>query len=153
VSSPAGTLMKSGEACWVFSQGSSDYQGPLDVQLQHGRGLIFDHTGSVTLSLRNHSTVPVDVSLHTVQGEAELPVSFRIRFLGDKEMKNATAPLPVTLRLGNIEPAETKGLQFEVRREEMTGTVQRTLLKISTDLGVHYWIPMVANRSDPLPNE
>jgi len=147
VESPANTLMQSGEACWVFCQGSSDFQGPLDIRLQHQRGLIFGGDDRAPFAIRNRSPMPVTIAVHTQADLPSLPLSYRIRVLGEKQIRNAAVPLPATLGLGNVEPDEVKGFYFEVRPEEMTAPVQRTLLRISTDLGIHYWIPVVAHRS------
>ena len=36
IASPATAPMRSGEACWIYCQGASDYQGPLTVKLATG---------------------------------------------------------------------------------------------------------------------
>src|SRR5947207_5004469 len=46
VTSPDATSMKSGEACWVYCQGASDYQGPLNVTIPLGTGVVFGNSGS-----------------------------------------------------------------------------------------------------------
>src|SRR5262249_20386346 len=44
VNNPGSTPMRAGEACWVYCEGGSDYQGPLAVNLAYGKGLVMRAT-------------------------------------------------------------------------------------------------------------
>ena len=64
VTDPATTSMLQGEAFWVYCHGSSDFVGPLSVQLEQGAGLDFGTTlTEQNVLLRNRSAAQKTVTL------------------------------------------------------------------------------------------
>lgn len=60
---PASTKMKSGEGFWVYCKGSSEFTGPLSVQLDQGAGLYYG-TKLVEQDLRIYNHSATDQSIH-----------------------------------------------------------------------------------------
>ena len=56
-------------------------------------------------------------------------------------------PLPAT-PLPAVAPGQMDILRVQVRRERMTAPEQLRLLKITSNLGTQFWIPVRAQRSD-----
>ena len=153
VTSPATEVMKSGEAFWIFCKGRSEFQGPLSVETGTGDGLLMlQNSGSIVL--RNHTDHPVTPTLeHVAVDAAPLPLSIRVRVLGDPEVpvKSAAAENPAAAWRQDMPPLEASGriaIPFESRVKEMTAPQQASLLRISTDMGTELWVPVVGERED-----
>lgn len=78
VSNPATTVMRSGEAFWIYCQSGSDYQGPLGVEAEGADGLDFGAGITIlTLTVKNDSAT--DKSVAVSQAGAANPVSLAYR--------------------------------------------------------------------------
>lgn len=140
---PETTTVKSGEACWVYCSGNTDYQGPVAVQGPAPDGLDFGVIGSkLQLKFLNTGSDRVSVRIE-VEGEGSLPLS---RTLRDPASLQTSHPiLPPTFEL-SIAPGTSDVVELETRRELMTDPVETRLLKITTQHGMVYWIPVRAQR-------
>lgn len=161
VSDPAAETMRSGEAFWIYCEGSSEYQGPLSVATQLRQGLVPSERQD-TLKLRNHTDHPVTPTLaHVPTGNEPVPLSLVIRTTDETQqggiasmLRYVSAPQPTgawTLSLPPIEAGEGMGIPMEARLEEMSAYFHSSLLKITTDLGTEQWIPVSALRPDLKP--
>jgi len=148
VTAPDATLMKSGEACWVYCDGASDYQGPLAVTIPMGTGLAFGNSGSgqVSILLANNSTDPMVVSTGTSDGG--LPLAYVLRGLAEDHIEPLFLDLPASYSMPAMETGQQTILRLQVRRERMAQNFQSSLLKISSDNGVRVWVPVAAQRDD-----
>ncbi len=144
---PVRSTMKSGEAYWIFCKGGSDYQGPLTTKVVSGRGMIFGTTGESHLVFINQSGDPLNVRVETISS-GELPLSYLVRGVSESSIENVAFDLPPNHSLPVIEAGKTAALWLKLRRAQMTGSSQSTLLKISTDNGVQVWIPATGTRTD-----
>jgi hypothetical protein len=148
VSDPIRTTMRSGEACWIYCKGGSDYQGPLRVKLSAGQGVTFNDSGESGLSLANESSDPMGLNVTTISADAGVPLAYINRGITQARIDEVAFDLPPTYPLPSLDPGQNTGFWLKLRREKMTTASQTTLLKISTDAGVETWIPVTGTRTD-----
>lgn len=141
------TQMHSGEAYWIYCKGSSDYQGPLTVSAPNPSNFSVTGTTPAGILLQNNSPNPLNVQVQNLLGGAQLPLAYQLRAVTDTNVVTATLDLPDTYALSAFNAGEKRGLWLTVRPERMTSATQTGLLKITTDLGTQFWLPVTANRS------
>ena len=148
VTAPDATLMKSGEACWVYCQGASDYQGPLNLTIPMGTGIAFGNSGSgqVKIVLANNSNDPIVVN--TQCSDDGLPLYYVLRGIAEDRIEPLLLDLPSAYSMPGLEAGAQSVLRLQVRRERMAQGFQSSLMKISTDNGVRLWLPLAAQRED-----
>src|SRR5262249_20706065 len=153
VTAPDATLMKSGEACWVYCQGASDFQGPLNVSISFGTTLVFGthDDGLANIVLGNSSTDPITVTADS--GDGGLPLSYVLKSLAGDHIEDVYVDLTAPYSMPLLEAGRQTSLKLQVRRERMGQNFQSSLLKISTDNGVRIWLPLAAQREDLGPNQ
>ena len=141
------TQMHSGEAYWIYCNGSSDYQGPLTVTSPNPLGFSVTGTAPSGILLQNNSPNPLGVQVQNVTGGAQLPLAYQLRAITDTNIVTTTLDLPDNYAMPSFDAGEKRGLWLAVRPERMTAATQTGLLKITTDLGTQFWLPLTANRS------
>jgi hypothetical protein len=148
VTAPDATLMKSGEACWIYCDGASDYQGPLSVTIPLGTGVAFGNSssGQVRIFLANNSTDPLVVK--TESSDGGLPLSYVLSALAEDRVASLFLDLPASYSMPVMEAGQQRVLNLQVRRDRMEQNFQSSLLKISSDQGVRVWLPVAAQRDD-----
>ena len=148
VTAPDATSMKSGEACWVYCQGASDYQGPLSVTIPFGTTVVFGthDAGLANIVLGNGSTDPITIKADS--GDGGLPVSCVLKGLARDHVENVLVDLTAPYSLPVMEAGTQTSFTLQVRREKMGQSFQSSLMKISTDSGVRVWLPLAAQRED-----
>ena len=145
--------MRSGEAFWIYCKGSSDFQGPLRVELPLSGGLMLSGDPGAVI-LRNQTGNPLTATFERVaSGGNELPVSMVMTMYGDpanpvKSVTVAKPTAPWTQELPALEAGKAFAVPFESRSAEMTSSAQGALLKVTTDLGSEYWVPVYGFRPD-----
>ena len=145
--------MRSGEAFWIYCKGSSDYQGPLRVELPLNGGLMLSGNPGAVI-LRNQTGNPLTPTFERVaSGVNELPVSMVMTMYGDpanpvKTVTVAKPTAPWTQELPSMEAGKALSVPFENRSAQMTSSSQAALLKITTDIGTEYWVPIYGFRPD-----
>jgi hypothetical protein len=142
------TQMHSGEAYWIYCAGSSDYQGPLTVTPPNPIALTLNGATPAGILLQNNSPNPLGVRVQNVAGGSQLPLAYQVRAITDTNVVRTTLDLPDNYTPPVLEVAEKRGLWLVVRSERLTTATQTGLLKITTDLGTQFWLPVTANRSD-----
>jgi len=148
VADPVRTTMRSGEACWIYCRGASDYQGPLRAAVQVGQGIDLGTASEGWVSFANQSTYPMNIRVETVANNGGLPLSFTIRGITQASMLPVSAPLPASYQLQQLEAGDSTSFWLKPRRESMTSQTQSTLLKITTDNGIQLWVPVTGSRTD-----
>lgn len=147
--------LRSGEAFWIYSEGASDYQGPLLVKANSSLGLVLGDSTKGNIEFRNATTHPLSFSLEqvTAAGQAGLPLAAVISVAVSNVIGAVEAPvdfpagawrqdfpafdagggltLPVVLRVKDVQPGDHAGL-----------------LKVTTDLGTETWLPVRTNREE-----
>jgi hypothetical protein len=148
ITDPVRTTMRSGEACWIYCNGGSDYQGPLNVKVTAGRAINFDASQEAIIGLANQSSNPITVQMQSGSSDSPLPLAYTITGVTTGQIAKVSVDLPANYTLPTLEPGDNTSFWLTVRRERMTQSSQSALLKIVADPGVQYWIPLSATRSD-----
>lgn len=142
------TQMRSGEAYWIYCKGKSSYQGPLTVKAPNAAGFSLNGSTASGIFLQNNSPNPLGVQVRKVAGGAQLPLAYQLRAVTATNVVTAALDLPDTFALPSFDAGEKRGLWLAVQPERMTSATQTNLLKITTDLGTEFWLPVTANRSE-----
>lgn len=142
IANPATATMQSGEACWVYCKGASDYQGPLTVKLTTGDNISFGNTAESPVSLENNTADPLTVKVETVAQDAGVPLGYVVRGVTTGKVVDANFDLPAQYTPPTLEAGQTSWLWLKLRREKMNADTQGALLKISTDSGAVTWVPV-----------
>ncbi|OPZ30026.1 MAG: hypothetical protein BWZ02_00884 [Lentisphaerae bacterium ADurb.BinA184] len=144
VTAAGSTRLAAGEAYWVYCDGASTHGGPLRLGGGRDESLEFGaNTDTAELRLTNVTSAPLAVTVHTVSEAGALPLS-RV----ETDLVNAvtTYPdLPAVYDLPDIAPGATAVLPLHLRRERMTQARQCVLLRLATDVGAVYWVPVYAS--------
>jgi hypothetical protein len=148
VDNAAATQMHSGEAYWIYCKGSSVYQGPLTVSAPNAGAFSLNGSTASGILLQNNSPNPLNVQVQNLTGSAALPLVYQLRAVTDTNVVTTTLDLPDVYASPSFDAGEKRGLWLMVRPERMTSALQTGLLKITTDLGTQFWLPVTANRSE-----
>lgn len=151
VDSAPATQMRSGEACWIYCKGSSDYQGPLYAKIQNGKTVTLNGPSPAGVLLANNSKNPLSVRVEKVGGNPGVPLGFVLRAVTESNVVAATFDLPDVYNMPAFDPGESRGFWLALHPERMTADAQSTLLKITTDIGTQCWLPVEGHRSDVTP--
>ncbi len=154
VTNPAAEMMQPNKAYWVYSDGASDFKGPINVDFSGSSqgGISFSKetiTRGITIS--NVSSYPQSLSLSLKHGKSgNLPVSYVVRVLGgvDEAIKNVSVPFPESLEIGPIEPGQSFKFDIEVDQKLISAPVVSATLSILTDAGFDVDVPLVSLRRD-----
>lgn len=142
VADPSSQSLQPGVAYWVYSDGPSDFQGPLDVVLPSPDGIDFSaEVVRQKLIIRN-----LTERAKTVQVELLSPeISLTYQLYDETDQKYHW---PKINSMGNItlEPLASKIIELFVRREEMNPTKAEGLLEISDNEGVLVHVPVWVDR-------
>jgi hypothetical protein len=153
VVNPEQETMRSGEAFWIYCDGSSKYQGPLRVETTTRHGLLLGSDGDAVV-LRNQTDHPLIPTLeHAPSGTNTVPLSIVIQMVGDPaaSVRSVAAPQPDgpwEQPLPPLEAGQSVRVPLELRLQDMRAATQSSLLKISTDMGTETWIPVIGVRKD-----
>jgi hypothetical protein len=141
------TRMRKGEGFWVYTRGSSNYDGPVSVQVESGYGLDFGHELTVQdIQLRNDALSDKSVSLSLVNGDSGSVPLYFWRFDPDANVAEWSPfpPGPIGIPAG-----ESQRLRLGVRRAGLTGDDERMGNVIVTDgEGTERAIPVSVNGID-----
>lgn len=143
--------IRPGEAYWIYTQGASDFQGPLVLEIPFGRVLGFGEFGSTAeVRLRNASSKPMAfIRVERPPGwivTPLLPLSLVIR---DPETRAPSYPwLPHPLLLPELAPGATARLELHLRRRDLSRTrASSDLFHITDSTGARLWLPVSATRN------
>lgn len=150
---PSGEPMRAGEAFWIYCEGASDYEGPLNIETALSEGLVLGRGGS-ELVLRNRCGHPLEPAIeHVAPAGPGVPLSVLVRTVGD--LAAPVRAIGVEKPAGAwqqamppLEPGAGVKIPFECRASEMGAARVGSLLKITTDLGTIRWIPVTGYRDD-----
>jgi hypothetical protein len=145
---PVHTTMQSGEACWIYCTGGSDYQGPVRLKTQAGQNVDLTTGTDSWLSFANLSTFPVNIRVEPTAADIGLPLSYTIRGIAQGTILPVAIQLPSSYQLPTLEAGDNTSFWLKIRREDMINTTQSTLLKITTDNGQQMWVPVMGSRPD-----
>lgn len=143
VAQPSSTPIQPNAAYWVFCQGASEYQGPLDVAVPRGvQGhLDFgDVTDSLALKLANNVAHPLAVTLELAPPDV-VPLTYGKRLLTAGQ--HVELPLSASTSLGTLEAGQSLPLRLSLDRAAMSEAAT-TVLTVRDDVGTLLRIPVSA---------
>ncbi len=146
VDHPYSETIRAGEACWVYTQGPSTYQGPLEVSPEMGDGLEYSAAlSSETLLVTNNTAIGVDVTLRRLDTAVPLTLA-----TVDVETNQTGWPdLPTSYSLPAVAGQELQ-LQLGVRRARLEADRVEGVLEVANGLGCRRLVPLGANRIQSL---
>jgi len=156
ITNPETEMLEAGVAYWAYSDGASDFSGPLEVELavdSQGGLLYSESPGARRVVIRNIGTSPQNLTFNLTAGNAgTLPMAYIVTVLNaeDTEVEKQSVALPESFTLGPLEAGQAFALDLEVDQSAVTLPIQSALLTISTDAGVRRQIPIVSIRRDLL---
>jgi len=156
ITNPASELMKPGASYWVYSEGASDFRGPLTVVYGSSAsgGVVFNETTtSRQLEIRNVSSFPQSLTLSLQEGTAGvLPVTYAVKLLDgpNQPIETVVIPFPSPLTLGPLEPGQAFLLELGVAQEAVIAPVTSATLSISSTAGLRIDVPLISVRVDLL---
>jgi hypothetical protein len=144
IDNPAATLMRRGEAYWVYSDGGSDYQGPCDVRLPFADHLRFtDGQFSSMLTLHNRSPHPVSVTMTQV-GTGGLPLDFVFKGVLEDDVETFVALLPESYAMPAMEAGVRGAVTLRVHSAQDVVDGATNVFRITSDAGTEYWVSVYA---------
>ena len=137
------TTMRSGEAFWIYTEGSSDYAGPLQVRPDSGYDLNFYKIlEERILRVKNISSITKTVYLKLINADAVFPL---LKFtLDDNANVKWVAFGPV--ESVELAPGKEDIFRLAVRRADMTTGIVNAIFEISDGAGAIYRIPISAEK-------
>lgn len=139
---PATTVIKPGEAYWVYCEGATAYQGPLDLRVQ-GRELDFGTAANqMAMEYANRLATPFTVQV-TLESDSGLPLYRRVVDLAAGT--SSSVAVAGGANLGSLAGGGVGQLDLELRRQLMASGSRTANLKFSTSDGVVLRIPVAAS--------
>lgn len=147
VVNPTAEALGAGEAFWIFCEGSSDYQGPLQVDVPGNGGLVLGDN-PLELVLTNRSSNPVSYSIdHILGGDLGVPISIQVTVLGDSEAPIRSVPVdfPSTAWEQDF-PAMDADFSIRMpvvlRRSDLATDNAQSYLMFESSLATRVWVPV-----------
>ena len=145
VAAPASVSAARGTAYWVYCTGRSEWQGPMEVQLNgiSGIDLGTDAAGS-EVKVINRSAEDLGAVLTSVAGDLPLCTES----LDAETLEVSYPPLTDALDLGTLGAQTAVAVRLHVRRELMTAPAQEAVLTVRGG-GCLSVVPVRASRGTP----
>lgn len=145
VDRPESTLIKANEAYWVFCQGASDHQGPLDVAVPFGvRGSQADFgdvKGKMLLRFRNNTAFPAHITVD-LAGNSGLSLFYEKQALS--QGATLTLPFASPVLLDTLEAGLSADFYLALDRAELPAGGGAAILTVRDDVGTLVRIPVTA---------
>jgi len=143
VSSLATTTIRPGEAYWIFCEGKTNYQGPLELRFTGGDTLNFGDSSNLSIiELTNRATAGFEVTA-SIEPEGDLPLIRAVPNLA--ELKTNPVPFTGAAGLGNLGAGAATQLRLELRRAQMSNAAGSAVIKFSTSDGIVLRVPVRAS--------
>lgn len=147
VSNPQTTAIESGKAYWIYTNGTSQYPGLLNITLQQGDSLAYRTIFTeLDFVITNLSDVPNFINIQRLGG-----VLMPMKFLNvDPETGEEAWPdLPLN-RIIELQPGEDVFIKFAVDRLNFVEENMEQVFSISNEQGARYLLHASANTIQPL---
>jgi len=150
VTDPSAAVMRSGEAFWIYCQGSSSYKGPVSIDAGFHGGVVLSPATPSQLIIRNRMAHPVSVTLeHLVDAAAPVPLasSMTVYDLENSLILQAGVPLgndAWTLALPPLEAGAGVKFPLMLDREHADFESRTSIIRATTDLGTITYVPVSA---------
>lgn len=152
VTNPAATPMKSGEAFWIYCEGASTYQGPVEITSEGGDAVWLNKRLGGGLKIWNRTGYPVEVRVaHQVDAGTTLPLRIVVELFGETTKQPVAVEPDVgnwEIALATLEAGQGIKVPLAVDATGLSAEAVDSLLCIKTDLGTETWIPVRATRED-----
>jgi hypothetical protein len=154
IDQPESTLMEQGVAYWAYSEGASDFSGPLELEFSSSSsgGFVFtSNDTSETLIVKNTATYPLELTLTLEAGSTgQVPLAYEVLAINtdEKPMDNLVIPFQESLSIGPLEPGKSFALDLRMVQSDVSSPITISNLKIVTDAGQRADVPVVYIRSD-----
>lgn len=137
-----GDLMKHGEAYWAFCRGTSQFPGPLGIELEFGEEL---HYGTVLTELAprviNHASNSMTVCWQDLWNGAANPLYRQVFASNRLSWVRLPAPYCFTMDGG-----EERDVRLAMRRMDFPGTTFGSILEVKDAIGTRYLVPVTAQK-------
>jgi hypothetical protein len=144
IDKPGETLMRRGEAYWIYSEGGSDYQGPCELKLFYGDHIrYFPDQHRSTFYLRNRSSHPLGVTIKR-DGAESFPLDFLFKAILTTGTERFAALLPQDYAMPVMEGGSSGAVTLRVHKASDVEAGAASLLRISSDAGTEYWVAIFA---------
>lgn len=145
---PYATLINSGEAYWVYTDGASTYQGPMAVTLEYGDSM--EYSAALTeqrIIVENNVDITTGITISRVPGApTTLPMAFEIV---DPETDEFAWPdLPDSVSY-TTEADDEAIVNLSLKRAEFNEERMEQLLEISNGLGSRVLVHVGGNTIQP----
>lgn len=142
---PTDTI-RAGEALWIYCNGASDYQGPMEVALDVGDGLAYDTTvEEFTLRISNRSASSLAGTLADVSGLANPALAYaRTAPATGTEWAGLPSALPLNIAAGGSLP-----LRIAIRRAAFATAGYQTVVAVNSGAGQRVLLPVSAEKFAP----
>ncbi|MDA3923254.1 MAG: hypothetical protein PF904_00970 [Kiritimatiellae bacterium] len=145
--------MKSGEAFWIYTDGPSSYQGPLEVTAGVGGSVVLRDGRVEDLILKNCTDFPINPSLEHVVPSGEFPLSIVVDVVGGvwtgiKQVPAALGNASWVVDLPALEADAGFKIPLALQSDKMVEAEVNSLLCIKSDLGTEIWVPLTGLRED-----
>ncbi len=147
LNNPSTTAMKSGEAFWIYCDGSSEWDGPLDIEAPSQQGMVL-FGEALEVTLHNRVDYPVATEVEIEAGDLALAIVVTVLDQGSSQILSVPAPLPSFQALGSLDGGTSLALPFAPRLEALTAYRTLGVLKFTTDIGTVFRIPVALVRED-----
>ncbi|MBI5384243.1 MAG: hypothetical protein HZA90_06095 [Verrucomicrobia bacterium] len=143
----AADTIRTNEACWIYTQGASDYQGPLAVRSELGDGLDYASTAdTLRLVLQNNRPAAQSVQVRDLIAPSANALSTPSFDPSNGIQWNRLLTNPPAPRLLDLQAAEQFNWRLTIRREAFSSLNYSTLLEIKDGLGTRICVPVTARK-------
>jgi hypothetical protein len=160
---PAASVLRAGEAFWIFCQGASTYSGPIQIAMEQRDGLNYERSlTEQTLRIRNTSGASRSLTVRQLPSEpppdntfpvlaGTVPLSYYEIDAANRQF--GWIPFSDPLQNVNLQPGEEWVLRLEVNRARMAeftppqvhhGVLYQSLIEVSDNAGVRQLIAVSA---------
>ncbi len=146
VADPSGVNITSGQAYWIWCEGGSNHQGPMELGIPGtGDGLNFlAAVDELEIEVTNRSPNPLTFTLAPV-GTLPVPLSL-VKSAITEETVVTYEPFTAYSPEVSLEPGEKHKVRLAVRRKDVTADEVTGLLRICDDIGDCHYIKVRADK-------
>lgn len=143
VDDPAAVRVRAGEAYWIYCEGSSEYQGALEIRLPGSDALDYGaQADTLTVALHNLSPQSLAVTVRPLDSDIDLAY----RTLGSED---AFEWPPLTdMPLIELLPGAWHNLRIAVRRATLTAERAESAIEITDTQGTRLVVPVRVERGE-----
>jgi len=136
------TKIKAGEAYWVYCEGASEYQGPLEIILPGLNGFDYGKYND-TLTITFHNTFDQAVLVNMSPLSSDIVLVYRV---WNNEIGKYEWPSLGSLPAFSLVPDGWKNIRVSALRESLTSEKAQSLVRIWDNLGNQLIVPVLIEK-------